>query len=157
MARRLRKGRVAIAAGVLVLVIALICLPFIRGCKRTTNTSEGVNGNSQTTETTQEQINALQASGAYIKEYSGQGELVSSEASVDDKGRAVYDIKYKGTTIESCFSYAGDTLGIKGEWTEEITEELYTMHREYDGYILDLRCEPKAQNGYDLNIKVTVK
>lgn len=157
MARKLRKDRVAIAAGVLVLVIALICLPFFRGCKRKTNTLGGENGNTQTMESTQEQVNALQASGAYIKGYSGQGELVSSETSVDDKSRTVYDIKYKGTTIESCFSYAGNTLAIKGEWTEEITEELYTMHREYDGYILDLRCEPKAQNGYDLSIKVTVK
>lgn len=92
-----------------------------------------------------------------VKEYSGAGTLIAADTSTSDDGKTVYKMKYKGTSIDSCFSYSKNTLGIKGEWTEAVTGELYTFSRETDKYVLTLNCEPKAQNGYDLLVSVKVK
>ena len=167
MSVRLRKKRVAGAIIILIALIALVCFLIFKSCGndkgqgRKSNTS----GQSQVNSTSKSETStSLQAVigwpnelSEYIKEYKGAGNIVSVNKTQDNEGKTVYKVGYKGTTIDSCFSYSRDTLNLSGEWTEEITDELYTFSRELSAYNLGLSCEPKAKNGYDLMITVKIK
>lgn len=171
MARRLRKKRIAGAIAVL-LVIVVIIGAAVTSCKRRSN-SPNSNQSQQTGQSTQpgadngggsnnggaadgQRAAWRQEMSAYITEYTGAGNIVSSGATTNDAGRTVYTVAYKGTTIDSCFAYAKQ-IGITGEWTEVITDEEYTISRELDRYIVRMSCEPKAPKGYDLQITLEVK
>lgn len=167
MGVKLRKKRVAGAAIILILVIGLVCLLIFKSCSRngesrvqsSTNIPNNTisTGASETSTTSQPAIAWPNELSDYVKEYKGAGNMISVNKTQDSGGKTVYKVGYKGTTIDSCFSYSKDTLGISGEWTEEITDELYTFSRELNTCVLELSCEPKAQNGYDLMITVKIK
>lgn len=167
MARRLRKKRVAGAVIVLILIIAIPILIF-RSCSADENTGNN-GGNEQSTQTENSTPGTVTSTTAmpaiawpnelssYIKEYKGAGNMVGVNKGANDEGKTVYKVTYLGTSIDSCFDYSANTLEMGGDWTEAVTGELYTYSRETSTFILELSCEPKAANGYDLMIKVTVK
>lgn len=169
MARRLRKKRIAGAIAVLV-VIAVIIGAVVTSCKRrsdspgsdpvpqsTGDTQAGSGGDTQAgSGGDNQQAVWIQEMSAYISEYTGAGNIVSSGTTTSEAGRTVYTVSYRGTTIDSCFAYAKQ-IGITGEWTEVVTEEEYTISRELDRYIVRMSCEPKAPKGYDLQITLEIK
>ncbi|MBQ5849473.1 MAG: hypothetical protein IIW54_01435 [Lachnospiraceae bacterium] len=164
MVRRLRKKRVA---GAIILLILLIIVPIfvLRSCSKKGSSqgdmekgsvNHGTGGTVQST-TSVSAIAWPNELSAYVQEYKGAGNMVSVNSIKDEDGKTVYKVEYVGTSIDSCFVYTKDTLGLSGDWTEEVTGELYTFTRETNRYVLELRSEPKATNGYDFMIKVKIK
>lgn len=174
MARKLRKMRVA-AALILVIFVGGICFFTFKACSKNAGnkaaTPASVSGNVQTdasknggnknggeeTDSAGQAVAWPTGLSNYVKEYTGAGKIVLAESSKNDEGKTVYRVRYKGTTIDSCFGYSKDTLGISSDWTEVITDEHYTLSRETDKYVLDLSCEPKAEKGYDFQISLKIK